>query len=82
MVHVQGGNQYVLAAAIERHGLAPMFEQVSREKVYVGQSAGSMIWSRHLADGVPVFADGEEAARAGLNPIALSPPPSHQHRQI
>lgn len=73
VVYVQGGNQYVLAAAIERHGLAPMFEQVSREKVYVGQSAGSMIWSRHLADGVGVFADGEEAARAGLDPIAPLP---------
>ncbi|MEI7056861.1 Type 1 glutamine amidotransferase-like domain-containing protein [Nocardioides sp. CCNWLW239] len=73
VVYVQGGNQYVLAAAIERNGLAPMFEQVSREKVYVGQSAGSMIWSRHLADGVAVFGDAGEAAVTGSAPTAPLP---------
>lgn len=73
VVYVQGGNQYVLATAIERNGLAPLFEQVSHEKVYVGHSAGSMIWSRHLAEGVAVFGDAEEAASAGVTTTAPLP---------
>lgn len=73
VVYVHGGNQYALAAAIERNGLVPLFEQVSREKVYVGQSAGSMIWSRRLADGVAVFGDADEAAGAGTAATAPLP---------
>lgn len=66
VVYVHGGNQYNLAAAIERQGLADLFEEIRQTKVYVGLSAGSMIWSRHLAAGVAVFGDEGQVREVGL----------------
>lgn len=67
-VYVHGGNQYNLAAAIDRQGLAGLFEEIRQTKVYVGLSAGSMIWSRHLAAGVAVFGDEGQVREVGWPP--------------
>jgi dipeptidase E len=45
---VTGGNQFHLARSIERVGLAPELPDLLREKVYVGTSTGSMIFSRRF----------------------------------
>ncbi|MBO0842496.1 MAG: Type 1 glutamine amidotransferase-like domain-containing protein [Nocardioides sp.] len=74
VVYVHGGNQYNLAAAIDRRGLALLFRELVQTKVYVGLSAGSMILSRHLADGVAVFGDEDEVRDVGLR-AATSPLP-------
>jgi hypothetical protein len=42
---VTGGNQFHLAQCIARTGLSQAFPRMLREKVYVGTSAGSMIFS-------------------------------------
>lgn len=66
VVYVNGGNQYNVTAAIERQGLVDVFEEILRTKVYVGLSAGSMILSRRLADGVAVFGDEDDVDAVGL----------------
>jgi len=45
---VTGGNQFHLAQSIARAGLSQAFQRLLREKVYVGTSAGSMIFSRRF----------------------------------
>lgn len=45
---VTGGNQFHLAQSIARAGLSQAFPRLLREKVYVGTSAGSMIFSRRF----------------------------------
>jgi dipeptidase E len=45
---VTGGNQFHLALSIARAGLSEAFPRLLREKVYVGTSAGSMIFSRRF----------------------------------
>lgn len=47
---VTGGNQFHLAQSIARAGLSQAFPRLLREKVYVGTSAGSMIFSRRFDD--------------------------------
>jgi dipeptidase E len=48
VVYVEGGNHYHLARSVTRNGLADVFLQALETRVYVGVSAGSMIFSRHL----------------------------------
>ncbi|MBF9127989.1 Type 1 glutamine amidotransferase-like domain-containing protein [Plantactinospora sp. S1510] len=45
---VTGGNQFHLAQSIARAGLSQAFPRLLRDKVYVGTSAGSMIFSRRF----------------------------------
>ncbi|MEV2213167.1 Type 1 glutamine amidotransferase-like domain-containing protein [Streptomyces sp. NPDC050997] len=50
VIYVQGGNHYHLARSISGNGLADAFLDMLRDRVYVGVSAGSMIFSRHLTE--------------------------------
>ncbi|MFE7760377.1 Type 1 glutamine amidotransferase-like domain-containing protein [Streptomyces sp. NPDC057438] len=48
VIYAGGGNQYHLARSITGNGLADGFLEALESRVYVGFSAGSMIFSRHL----------------------------------
>ena len=48
VIYVEGGNQYHLARSITGNGLADGFLEALQDRVYVGVSAGSMIFSRNL----------------------------------
>ncbi|MGW2842557.1 Type 1 glutamine amidotransferase-like domain-containing protein [Streptomyces sp. NPDC001493] len=48
VIHVGGGNQYHLARSITGNGLADGVLEALESRVYVGMSAGSMIFSRNL----------------------------------
>lgn len=48
VIYATGGNVYHLARSIEMNGLTEDFKRLLDQKVYVGSSAGSMIFSRHL----------------------------------
>jgi dipeptidase E len=48
VIYVEGGNHYQLADRIMANGLAEEFLDLLRTKVYVGVSAGSMIFSRRF----------------------------------
>jgi dipeptidase E len=50
---VTGDNQFHLAQSIARAGLSQAFPRLLREKVYVGTSAGSMIFSRRFDERAP-----------------------------
>ncbi|MGH3278063.1 MAG: Type 1 glutamine amidotransferase-like domain-containing protein [Trebonia sp.] len=50
VVYVEGGNHYHLADSIAVHGLAADLTDLLESKVYVGVSAGSMIFSRNLSE--------------------------------
>lgn len=45
-VYVEGGNVYHLANSIQSNGLVDILSEILRDKVYIGSSAGSMIFSR------------------------------------
>jgi dipeptidase E len=49
VIYAEGGNHYHLANSIAANGLAAELEGILEEKVYVGVSAGSMIFSRNLS---------------------------------
>jgi dipeptidase E len=49
VIHADGGNHYHLANSIIANGLAEEMAGILEEKVYVGLSAGSMIFSRNLS---------------------------------
>lgn len=48
VIYVEGGNTYALAKAITDNDLAEDFLSLLKTKVYVGVSAGSMIFSKDL----------------------------------
>jgi dipeptidase E len=50
VVYVQGGNHYHLARSITGNHLADGFLEALESRVYVGVSAGSMIFSRNLTE--------------------------------
>jgi dipeptidase E len=50
VIYVEGGNHYHLANSIIANGLAAGMADVLESKVYVGVSAGSMIFSRNLSE--------------------------------
>lgn len=50
VIYVEGGNHYHLANSIAANGLAAEMADMLESKVYVGVSAGSMIFSRNLAE--------------------------------
>ncbi len=49
VIYVEGGNHYHLADSLIRTGLDGELADILDSKVYVGVSAGSMIFSRHLS---------------------------------
>jgi dipeptidase E len=76
VIYAEGGNHYHLANSIAVNGLAAELEGILEEKVWVGVSAGSMIFSRNLSERTgEAFSEqddlrilGETAARS---PIGL-----------
>ncbi|MCZ4099392.1 type 1 glutamine amidotransferase-like domain-containing protein [Streptomyces sp. So13.3] len=50
VIYVEGGNHYHLARSITNNDLAGGFLEVLESRVYVGVSAGSMIFSRNLTE--------------------------------
>jgi dipeptidase E len=50
VIYVEGGNHYHLARSITGNDLADGFLQALDSRVYVGMSAGSMIFSRNLTE--------------------------------
>jgi dipeptidase E len=50
VIYVQGGNHYHLARSITGNDLAGGFLEALESRVYVGVSAGSMIFSRNLTE--------------------------------
>jgi dipeptidase E len=50
VIYVEGGNHYHLANSITANGLAAEMADLLESKVYVGVSAGSMIFSRNLSE--------------------------------
>jgi dipeptidase E len=50
VIYVAGGNHYHLANSIIASGLATGLADILQSKVYVGVSAGSMIFSRNLSE--------------------------------
>lgn len=50
VIYAEGGNHYHLANSIAVNGLAAAMAEIVESKVYVGVSAGSMIFSRQLSE--------------------------------
>ena len=65
-----GGSNHWLAHAWTATGLAPVLRELLDEKVYVGISAGSMIFSRLHAAAVDAFDDHEEVEMLQLASVA------------
>ncbi|MGW3635116.1 Type 1 glutamine amidotransferase-like domain-containing protein [Streptomyces sp. NPDC005122] len=73
VIYVEGGSQYHLARSITSNGLADGFLEALENRVYVGVSAGSMIFSRHLtAHSAEVI--GDTADLHVLGATAVEPP--------
>jgi dipeptidase E len=73
LIYVQGGNQYHLARTITSNGLADGFLEALQDRVYVGVSAGSMIFSRNL-DERSAELIGDTADLHVLGAMTLEPP--------
>jgi len=69
-----GGSNHWLAHAWTATGLAPVLRELLDEKVYVGISAGSMIFSRLHAAAVDAFDDHEEVQMLQLASVAPAVP--------
>lgn len=65
-----GGSNLWLAHAWAATGLAPVLAELLEEKVYVGWSAGSMIFARRLDRWPEDFDDQEELDLFGLDAVA------------
>ena len=73
VIYVQGGNHYHLARSITGNGLADGILEALESRVYVGVSAGSMIFSRNLHErSVDVI--GDLADLHVLGATTLEPP--------
>ena len=72
-IYVEGGNVYHLARSITNNWLADDFLKILRTKVYVGVSAGSMIFSRNLTEKV-AQAFGELDELKELHIDSITPP--------
>jgi dipeptidase E len=69
-----GGSNHWLSHAWTTNGLVPVLRELLDEKVYVGHSAGSMIFSRLHAEAVDAFDDHEEVAMLQLDGVAAAVP--------
>lgn len=69
VIYVEGGNVYHLANSIIVNGLAAEMAVLLESKVYVGVSAGSMIFSRNMSNRTAeVFGEQEELRILGETP--------------
>ena len=73
VIYVEGGNHYHLARSITGNGLADGLLKALEDRVYVGVSAGSMIFSRHL-DERSADIIGDAADLHVLGAATLEPP--------
>lgn len=70
VIHVGGGNQYHLARSITGNGLADGFLEALESRVYVGMSAGSMIFSQNLtAHSADVIGDTADLHALGATTV-------------
>jgi dipeptidase E len=70
VVYAEGGNHYHLARSITRNGLADALLDTLEDRVYVGSSAGSMIFSRNLtAHSAEVVGDVADLHRIGADAV-------------
>jgi dipeptidase E len=74
VIFCYGGSNHWLAHAWTSTGLAPVLAELLDEKVYLGWSAGSMIFSRLQAQSVEAFDDQDEVARFELKSVAPAVP--------
>ncbi len=71
VVYAEGGNHYHLARSISGNGLAEGFLEALESRVYVGVSAGSMIFSRNLtAHSADVIGDTADLRLLGATEVA------------
>jgi dipeptidase E len=74
VVFCYGGTNHWLAHAWTVSGLAPVLRELLDEKVYLGLSAGSMIFSRQHAAAVEAFGDQEEVETLELDAVGPALP--------
>jgi dipeptidase E len=74
VIFCYGGTNHWLAHAWRESGLAPVLRELLDEKVYIGLSAGSMIFSRLHAAAVDVLDDQEEVDMLQLDSVGPALP--------
>ena len=74
VIFCYGGTNHWLAHAWTATGLEPLLRELLDEKVYLGTSAGSMIFSRRHADMVEAFDDREEVDMLELDAVGPALP--------
>lgn len=74
VIFCYGGTNHWLAHAWRESGLAPVLRELLDEKVYVGLSAGSMIFSRLHAAAVEALDDQEEVDFLQLDSVGPALP--------
>jgi dipeptidase E len=74
VIFCYGGSNHWLAHAWTSTGLAPVLRELLDEKVYLGWSAGSMIFSRSQAASVDAFDDQREVEMFELESVAPAVP--------
>ena len=74
VIFCYGGSNHWLAHAWTSTGLASVLAELLEEKVYIGWSAGSMIFSRLQAKSVEAFSDHDEVAMFELDSVAPAVP--------
>lgn len=74
VIFCYGGTNHWLAHAWTSNGFAPLLRELLDEKVYLGTSAGSMIFSRQHAAVVEAFNDQEEVDMLQLDAVGPALP--------
>lgn len=74
VIFCYGGSNHWLAHAWRSTGFAPLLRELLDEKVYLGLSAGSMIFSQHHAAAVEAFDDQAEVDMLQLDSVAPALP--------
>ncbi len=74
VVHCYGGSNHWLAHAWAASGLVPVLQQVLEQRVHLGMSAGSMIFSRLHAAAVEALDDHEEVGMLQLGAVGPALP--------
>jgi len=73
-IYCYGGTNHWLAYAWTSTGLAPVLAELLEQKVYIGMSAGSMIFSTFHAASVQALDDQDEVAMLGLDQVGPALP--------
>jgi dipeptidase E len=74
VIFCYGGSNHWLAHAWTANGFTPLLRELLDKKVYLGLSAGSMIFSRLHAEVVEAFDDHEEVEMLQLDSVAPALP--------